>query len=149
MAREYVQELTLSLDDVRKMRSAQYAIWEEGFEANSPSLTRLSNRLATSASILSLVFLKSNALGLASGIIGILDNMITSQKNLLGSLVRDGHWHMQIPEDFLNDNRQYDRVRIMLPFMEYPHTDGNIRFVIGRGYITGARYTDGTWETIN
>ncbi|MFL1675800.1 hypothetical protein ABTW76_22375, partial [Paenibacillus dendritiformis] len=37
--------------------------------------------------------------------------------------------------------------RVKLPFLQYYHVDGDIRFVIGQGQVTGVHYRGGDWAT--
>ncbi|MDK8182276.1 hypothetical protein [Paenibacillus sp. UMB4589-SE434] len=149
MASEYLQELELNLDQIIAMQGAQYAIYEESFNTDTPSGSQLAARLGAFSTVLGVVFIKSTSKGLAAGIVSIITGMVSSQKSLLASYVKDGHFHMSNLVNFLRANTQYDRIKVKLPFLEYEHADGNIRFVTGKGIITGAHNRGGTWDYMN
>lgn len=48
---------------------------------------------------------------------------------------------------FMDKNKQYDIIRVKLPFLQYYHVDGDSRFVIGQGQVTGVHYRGGDWAT--
>lgn len=144
--REYISELSLSLDQIRQMRSAQYQIYENAF-ANKTSATTLAEKLGSLSGILGLVFLTNTAVGVATGVFGILAGFVPSEEKKLEEYVYAGSYHMQALEDFLVNNSEYDRIKVKLPFIEYDTPpSGKIRFVMAEGLITGARYPDGRWE---
>ncbi|CAH8768836.1 hypothetical protein [Paenibacillus dendritiformis] len=145
--REYVTELDLNMSEIQDMRATQYAIFEGGFgkENNPNSVKYIADQIGDKATAVGFIFLRYTAVGIATGIINVIAGIASTEKSRLKTLVRDGHYHMQKLENFLRDYKEFDRIKVKLPFIEYNTVDGKIRFVIGEGLITGARYKNGGW----
>lgn len=97
--REDVTEVDLNLAEIREMQNTQYALFQEGFNSVSPDPASIVASISGISSVVALIFLNSNAIGIAAGVIGILAEITGSEKNRLKTLVQDGHYHMQKLED--------------------------------------------------
>ncbi|MBD8498067.1 hypothetical protein [Paenibacillus arenosi] len=143
---EHVEELILTKDQVLKMQSAQYAIYEKGFKDTNTTVKKVADALAGIGSILGLVFFKSTPVGVATGVVGILASMIPSTKEIVDTYVKDGHYHMSYLVNFFESNPNARLIKVTLPFIQFNY-DGPIRFVAGQGIITGYKPQNGDWVT--
>ncbi|WII38454.1 hypothetical protein [Paenibacillus thiaminolyticus] len=87
------------------------------------------------------------ALGWASAILAVLAEMAFGGKRLLSKYLDNGNRYLIELLTFMDKNKQYDIIRVRLPFLQYYHVDGDIRFVIGQGQVTGVHYRGGVWAT--
>ncbi len=143
MAIEYADTIIVTLDSLRKVQRAQRVTYDSGIV--SPNESKLIEALGPVASILGLVFIKSTPAGLAAGVISLFSTMLLpSDKSILKAQVYEGYWQLGYMIDFMEDNPKYDKIEILLPFIEYTVNSGPLRFITGRGVIKKA-HTSAGW----
>ncbi|MCR8845312.1 hypothetical protein NQ117_16640 [Paenibacillus sp. SC116] len=139
--KEYAKKVILSLDEVRKAKQAQTAMYEHGFK--KPNGDKLAQLVGASATILGLVFIASTSVGVAAGIAGILALLAPNEKAALESMINTGYKELDKIETFLETNTKYSHVEVNLPFIEYERQ--GIRFVTGKGVVTRVKAKNGGW----
>jgi len=139
--RQYATTLTLSRRDVRDLMHTANVIYRTGIKEMNKDL--LISRISATNTLISLIFLKSNKVALATAVIGLLLNMSVNEKQMLTNLFIDG---MSFCEDlfyFMDENPEYDLVRVELPFVEYKFDGEPVRFVCGEGVVKRVHTEDG------
>ncbi|BFH18388.1 hypothetical protein M5X00_00585 [Paenibacillus alvei] len=148
--REYPQTLELNLNQVLDLMGAQRTIYLDGFGKNT-STGALTNKLGEFSTAMGILFSAASgaaatAGGWAATILGVVAG-IGSGAPTLESYVKNGSFYLTGVADFLRKNTQYDRIRVLVPMIEYNTVDGYVRFVIGEGQTTGLHYRGGDWVT--
>ncbi|MGZ9869904.1 hypothetical protein ACU3L3_15960 [Priestia endophytica] len=144
-SKEYAARVTLNLNQVRKMQTAQRNIYDQGFKNNNYS--KLKDLLSTSATVLGLIFVTSTPAGIVAGVSGLVASLAPSAKSTLQGLVYEGYWQMGYLEDYLADHPKYDQLDVLLPFIEYTVDGKRIRFVTGKGVVKRVHSKTG-WITL-
>ncbi len=136
---EYIGNLTLSRDNLYKIKRAQYEIRMQGFTYVDEG--KLVSGLNAFATVLSFAFMLPTPVTLAAGVISAMGN-IGNDRALVIEVCRNGEDYLQQLEYFFDDNPQYDLIRVDLPFLKF--VDEGFRIVQGNGMVT-AVHTDGGW----
>lgn len=146
--REYPEEVELKYNDIVQLLGAQNTINREGIDKGVDT-DDLAWRLGGYATAMGFLAMARNytALGWASAILAVLAEMTFGGKNLLSKYLDNGNRYLIELLTFMDKNKQYDIIRVKLPFLQYYHVDGDIRFVIGQGQVTGVHYRGGDWAT--
>lgn len=147
--REYVQTLELSLDQAIKLAGAQRTIYLNGFGKNT-SASDFASKLNDFSGVMGILFAVGSGVvasvgGWATTIIGLVSGL--NSTDTLEKYVKDGSFYMTGVIDFLNENKKYDRIRVVVPMIEYNTVNGYVRFIIGEGSTTGVRLVGGNWIT--
>jgi len=132
VSREYIETLTVSLDQIKKMQRAQYAIYKQGLIDRDNNA--LSEELGACSTVLGFAFGAPTIvaiIGALSGLISSLGSGIVS----LETLIENGFMDLAGVQYFMEDNPNYDLIQIKMSFIEY--TDQNIRFVEHTGTDDG------------
>lgn len=141
-AREYRETLIISKSKVTDAIYAQNNIIREGFEnADRESLISV---LSSVAGVLALVFIQYSAVGVATGVFGVIASLEPLESSALKGVLQNGTSDLLTIHEWFSENSQYDLIKIEMGFIEYP--DENIRFVTHTdvNYIK-AVHTDGGW----
>ncbi|BFH66792.1 hypothetical protein J27TS7_39770 [Paenibacillus dendritiformis] len=146
--REYPEEVELKYNDIVQLLKAQETIYSEGFK-NDVDTNDLSWRLGGYATAMGFLAMARNytALGWATTIVAVLTEMTFNGRTVLRKYLDNGNTYLINLLNFMDNNKEYDIIRVKLPFLQYYHVDGDIRFVIGEGQITGVHYRRGGWST--
>ncbi|TDL50274.1 hypothetical protein E2R60_22280 [Paenibacillus dendritiformis] len=146
--REYPEEVELKYNDIVQLLKAQETIYSEGFK-NDVDTNDLSWRLSAYGTALGFLAMARNytALGWATAIVAVLTEMTFNGRTVLRKYLDNGNTYLINLLNFMDNNKEYDIIRVKLPFLQYYHVDGDIRFVIGQGQVTGVHYRGGDWAT--
>lgn len=143
MASEYAAKIVVSLDSLRKIQKAQRHMYDSGIvNLDSNTLASLLSPLST---VLGLAFVTSSPAGIAAGVVGIATSMTVSARAVLQDMVYSGYWNLGYMDDYMVANPKYDLIQIKLPFIEYVIDGKRIRFITGKGVITGVHSGSG-WQ---
>lgn len=128
--REYVEEVTLNINEITKWKKLENAVLREGFDAESHTGLKMAIEvIGASASLLGLAFVTFTPVGIATGIIGILSVLAPTDKNDLEVRVNRGYRKIDELLMWMEDNN-YDAVKVKVAFEEYyDYTQYTIRFV--------------------
>lgn len=148
--REYPQTLELDLNQVLDFMGAQRTIYLNGFGKNA-STSVLTNKLSDFSTTMGILFSAASGViatvgGWAATILGVIAG-IGFNAPTLETYVKNGSFYLTEVVDFLRQNREYDRIRMLVPMIEYNTVDGRVRFNAGEGQTTGVRYRGGGWVT--
>lgn len=145
-SREYATTLTLTLDQLRKMRNAEQTVWDNGFVPSSPNYEGIIGGLGGVATVLGLAFAASTPAGVAAGVISVLTSLAqTGGKEALRDMYQTGFVGLNHPISFLENNSNYDMVEITLPFIEFNQSGNIIRFVSGNGVVKRVHAVGSGW----
>lgn len=128
--KEYVESFTLTRDEADKLRKAQRAIREHGFEnANKNELT---NKLAVASGLLSFIYMLPTPVSLGAAIIASLSSIDDVRKTII-QLCKNGELYFVDLVDMFDKNPDYKSVKVRLPLLEF--IDEGYRIVQGNGSI--------------
>ncbi|MBR0579159.1 hypothetical protein P9F86_19080 [Bacillus altitudinis] len=142
---EYADRVTVDLDQVLNMQSAQRNVYKKAFQKKDYS--NLKDALGASSTILGLLFIANTPTGVVTGVTGLLATIAPSAQAELDKLVKNGYYEMGDLQEFLHENKKYDLIDVQLPFIEYKVNGKRIRFVTGTGVIKRVHSKSG-WITL-
>lgn len=139
--KEYVDTLTVSLQNLRDMQKAQYAMWNEGFKEQN--FSNLTASLGAVSTILSFAFGAPTVVAVVSAISGLISEL-GSGLQTTEDIVKEGHWKLQDLVNWMESHPQYDLIKVKMSFLEF-YGDYNIRFVeyTSSDYITAVHTSNG------
>lgn len=140
-SREYSEDLTVTLSQLKKIQKAQRAMYKNGLVKLEG--TTLESVLGSVATILGLAFVTSTPAGIVAGITSLVASLGVSAKDALKDMVYTGYFSMEDLTDFFEENPEYDMIKVEFPFIEYYVGGKTIRFVSGEGLVKKAHNEDG------
>lgn len=136
--REYVGSLTMSYDTLYKIRRAQYEIRTKGF--TNVSQNSLVTALGQYAGVLSLAFMLPTPVTLAAGVIAGITGAANERATII-KVCQNGEDYLQQLIYYMDDHKQYDQIKVDVPFLEF--IDEKFRIVSGSGILTGVHTKNG------
>lgn len=143
---EYQSLLTLNKSQLVQAASGQSSIINYGIKLQDN--TSLAANLGLVATILAMLFLKSKAVGLSTGITSLFVSILPDEKAATERLAISGLNGLNEIAAFMDRNTNYDLVEIRAPFLEYQYLDSteNWRIVSGKPVINRLRVAGtGQW----
>ncbi|KFX54737.1 hypothetical protein FDF26_17260 [Clostridium botulinum] len=147
MAREYAENIIVSLKSLKKIQRAEDSMFD--YITGDLDDGQLGSDLSAVSTILS-VFLLSTPAGAVSCCAGLLGGLLSSSdKKTVIKLIEDGHRDIREKIYFLEDNPRYDKIEVKFPFIEYSTPKGDIRFITGKGvYVRCHVKNGGGWDVV-
>lgn len=135
--------LVLSRSQLYSIKRAQFEIRMQGFTYVDEG--KLAKNLSAYASILSLAFMLPTPVTLAAGVIAGISS-IPSERDTIISMCRRGEDYLQSLIYLMDDNPQYDFVKVELPFLQF--VDEEFRIISGYGRLIAVHVGSG-WVIVD
>lgn len=136
---EYIDTLTLSKDQINKIKRAQFEMRMEGFQNQDEE--KLRQKLSAFASVLSLAFMLGTPFTLAAAVISAITPG-PSDRDIIITVCRHGEDYLEGLWNIMDDNPNYELLKVELPFLEF--IDEGFRIVSGAGRVVAVK-DNGIW----
>jgi len=144
---EYILTETFSLQQIKDTMYAQQAMYNEGLQ--NKDIDGLISALGSFSTVLGLVFTAPTPAAVGGAIAALISTLGSNDLPNLKDIVEDGYWDLGSVEHWMEQNEQYDIIKLRIGFLDYK--DEGIRFVqhTGTQYIDEVHSIDGGWHTSN